>query len=471
MCRNGWPDGGTLRHHPLKVSMCPPLPAPLPLCFHANTKGSQIVMDKTQRSVRRLASFCNAITFTNRPVRVYEQVRLKITKKQGCWSGALRVGFSMVDPSDLSSAWLPRFACPDLVSERGFWARALPEEQCEEGTILSFWLDNTGRVFYRVNNSPPIFFFGGVPVGEPVWAIIDIYGLTRGVQLLDSKMVPAEYLCTTVTHEGMDEWHLSSSCSEFDLQEDLPSFSSSPNALNSVLSRQLNDDLHFHCVHGNGLRLLTEHIAVRYYNRREDCALAFTHRPLRCGECVFLKVSLRSSALNGFLSYGFTSCNPAHINPKHLPVNPGDLLDRKEFWAFSCLTSPLVGGDIIGFRATAEGEVLALPVVTLHPVQKSRGPSLVTSVTSQSIRFTVQQSEVLRTALSPAHRVSAVLQVRSFSVFHSFIFYDFVDLPNSSTKNIFLIAVFSVIAVLTRNNFQFTLLRISQYPVMLCDYW
>lgn len=94
------------------------------------------------------------------------------------------MGFSTVDPSDLSSAWLPRFACPDLVNETGFWARALPEEQCEEGTILSFWLDNTGRVFYRVNGSSPIFFFSGVPTGEPVWAIIDIYGLTRGVQLL-----------------------------------------------------------------------------------------------------------------------------------------------------------------------------------------------------------------------------------------------------------------------------------------------
>lgn len=96
----------------------------------------------------------------------------------------MRVGFSTVDPSGLCSTWLPRFACPDLVSERGFWARALPEEQCEEGTILSFWLDNTGRVFYRVNGGCPIFFFSGVPVGEPVWAVIDVYGLTRGVQLL-----------------------------------------------------------------------------------------------------------------------------------------------------------------------------------------------------------------------------------------------------------------------------------------------
>lgn len=350
---------GTLRCHSLKESMYPQdAQTPLPICFHANTKGSQIIMDKTQRNVRRIGSFCNAITFTNRPLRIYEQARLKITKRQGCWSGALRVGFTTVNPSDLMSAWLPRFACPDLVGQRGFWARALPEEQCEEGTVLSFWLDNTGRALYRVNEGSPIFFFSGVPAGEPAWAIIDIYGLIRGVQLLDSKMVPAEYLHP----EGMHDWRLSIDCSELDHQDDLPSLSTSPNTLNTVLSRQLHDDLHFHGVHGNGLRLLAEHIAVRYYNRRDDCALAFSHRPLHCGECVFLKVSLRSPkvthTVKRFLTYGFTSCNPAHINSKNLPANPDDLLDRKEFWAFSCLASPLVGGDIIGFRATAEGEVL-----------------------------------------------------------------------------------------------------------------
>lgn len=171
-------------------------------------------------------------------------------------------------------------------------------------------------------------------------------------------MVPTEYLRPV----GMHDWRLSIDCSDIDHQDHLPSLSTSPNTLNTVLSRQLRDDLHFHGVHGNGLRLLTEHIAVRYYNRRDDSALAFSHRPLRCGECVFLKVSLRSPkvtpTVKTFLTYGFTSCNPAHINPKSLPANPDDLLDRKEFWAFSCLASPLAGGDIIGFRATAEGEVL-----------------------------------------------------------------------------------------------------------------
>lgn len=49
-----------------------------PLLFHPNAKGSLIVMDLAQKTVKRLASFCNAITFSNRPIALYEQVRLKV---------------------------------------------------------------------------------------------------------------------------------------------------------------------------------------------------------------------------------------------------------------------------------------------------------------------------------------------------------------------------------------------------------
>lgn len=54
-----------------------------PLLFHPNAKGSQIVMDLAQRSVKRQASFCNAITFSNRPIALYEQVRLKVRTRIG----------------------------------------------------------------------------------------------------------------------------------------------------------------------------------------------------------------------------------------------------------------------------------------------------------------------------------------------------------------------------------------------------
>ena len=57
-----------------------------PLLFHPNAKGAQIVMDLAQRMVKRQASFCNAITFSNRPIALYEQVRLKVSdgRTTGC---------------------------------------------------------------------------------------------------------------------------------------------------------------------------------------------------------------------------------------------------------------------------------------------------------------------------------------------------------------------------------------------------
>lgn len=108
----------------------------------------------------------------------------QITKKQCCWSGALRLGFTSKDPSRINPDTLPKYACPDLVSQSGFWAKALPEQLSNEGNVVSFWVDKRGRVFYRINDSTPMLFFSGVLVSEPLWALIDIYGLTRGVQLL-----------------------------------------------------------------------------------------------------------------------------------------------------------------------------------------------------------------------------------------------------------------------------------------------
>lgn len=112
---------------------------------------------------------------------------LQITKKQCCWSGALRLGFTSKDPSRINPDSLPKYACPDLVSQSGFWAKALPEEFANEGNLISFWVDKKGRVFYRINDSSPMLFFSGVRTTEPLWALIDVYGLTRGVQLLGEK--------------------------------------------------------------------------------------------------------------------------------------------------------------------------------------------------------------------------------------------------------------------------------------------
>lgn len=128
-----------------------------------------------------------------RPLRVSFPVQ--ITKKQCCWSGALRLGFTSKDPSRIHPDSLPKYACPDLVSQSGFWAKALPEEFANEGNIIAFWVDKKGRVFYRINDSAAMLFFNGVRTADPLWALVDVYGLTRGVQLLGECPLPVPPRC------------------------------------------------------------------------------------------------------------------------------------------------------------------------------------------------------------------------------------------------------------------------------------
>uniref|UniRef100_A0A1A8JIM0 E3 ubiquitin-protein ligase NEURL1 n=1 Tax=Nothobranchius kuhntae TaxID=321403 RepID=A0A1A8JIM0_NOTKU len=382
------PTSHRCHHKPkrcLPIQVCGNLSS-FPLLFHPSTKGSQIIMDMSQRTVKRQASFCNAITFSNRPIAVYEQVRLKITKKQCCWSGALRLGFTSKDPSRINPDTLPKYACPDLVSQSGFWAKALPEELSNEGNVISFWVDKKGRVFYRINNSSTMLFFSGIHVGEPLWALIDVYGLTRGVQLLDSEMVPLDCLrprSFAATHQApirrnSHDPRLSISLCDLSLQpqelhleeddeeeEQLQRISSSSchvpqNSHNSQqcsqLPSHLDTDLQFHTVHGLHVTMLDKHTVARLDHRGDERTLVFTNRPVHCSETVFVKVKAGVTRA-GSLSYGVTSCDPSTLRPCDLPSNPESLVDRKEFWAMCRVAVPLQSGDILGFVMNAEGEV------------------------------------------------------------------------------------------------------------------
>uniref|UniRef100_A0A3B5PXS4 E3 ubiquitin-protein ligase NEURL1-like n=1 Tax=Xiphophorus maculatus TaxID=8083 RepID=A0A3B5PXS4_XIPMA len=309
-----------------------------PLQFHPSTKGSQIIMDLSQRTVKRQASFCNAITFSNRPIAVYEQVRLKITKKQCCWSGALRLGFTSKDPSRINPDSLPN----------------------------------------------------GVHVAEPVWALIDVYGLTRGVQLLDSEMVPLDCLrprsyaatrrssARRNSHDPrltislcdlslqQQEMQLEEEDDEGDEEEQLQPLSSNSchvpqNSQNSqqclLLPGHLDTDLQFHTIHGLHVTALDKHTVARPDHRGDERTLVFTSRPMHCSEIVFVKVKAGVSRV-GSLSYGVTSCDPATLRPSDLPSNPESLVDRKEFWAVCRVAVQLHSGDILSFVVNAEGELM-----------------------------------------------------------------------------------------------------------------
>lgn len=152
--------------------------------FHPHAKGKNIRLDAQLRRATRKNSFCNGITFSQRPVRLYEKVRLRLSGVHTGWSGALRFGFTSLDPSELALADIPKYACPDLVTRPGYWAKALPERLVMRENVVAFWADRHSRVFYSINDGEPILFHCGLSVGCPLWAIIDIYGITQEVTLL-----------------------------------------------------------------------------------------------------------------------------------------------------------------------------------------------------------------------------------------------------------------------------------------------
>lgn len=57
-----------------------------------------------------------------------------------------RFGFTNKDPADQQQNELPRYACPDLTNQRGYWAKALPERFARQDNIISFYVTNAGEL-------------------------------------------------------------------------------------------------------------------------------------------------------------------------------------------------------------------------------------------------------------------------------------------------------------------------------------
>ncbi|KAE8286108.1 E3 ubiquitin-protein ligase NEURL1B [Larimichthys crocea] len=333
--------------------------------FHPHAKGKNIRLDGQLRRATRKNSFCNGITFSHRPVHLYEKVRLRLTGVHTGWSGALRFGFTSLDPSELVATDIPKYACPDLVTRPGYWAKALPERLALKDNVLSFWADRHGRVFYSINEGEPILFHCGLSIGCPLWAIIDIYGITQEVTLLESTFaesvgsscLSAARLSAYLPQSSHDSANYSNNqlennqaaaakmanlqlnnytqlipcCSS--TSSSTPSSSAStgftvPRVVRGLPS-PLDNDLHFHPIRGSDVILSAD----------------------RSAACIHFLDSSRTLVI--------------HLHAGDLPADPEVLLDRKEYWVVHRGFPMPCSGDILSFTLLPSGEVL-WAFFTLH---------------------------------------------------------------------------------------------------------
>ncbi|KAM6954435.1 E3 ubiquitin-protein ligase NEURL3 [Aplochiton taeniatus] len=156
-----------------------------PLTFHSEAIGELVTLSSGDRLAQRAAdSFRNGLVFTSRPVRVRERVRLRVEGCEAGWHGAMRVGFTTVDPVGRA---LPSLAIPDLTQVPGHWAAPVPESYCLPGSQLEFWVSYGGTIYFRADSGRQNKLLEGVDLSQPLWALIDLYGQTCAVLLLDSK--------------------------------------------------------------------------------------------------------------------------------------------------------------------------------------------------------------------------------------------------------------------------------------------
>ncbi|XP_069380116.1 E3 ubiquitin-protein ligase NEURL3 [Paralichthys olivaceus] len=158
-----------------------------PLTFHSHAVGQMVRLSCGGRRAERTGStFKNGLVFSSRPVKVLEKIRLRVEKDLISWHGALRVGFTNVSPSDRTLP-LPMMAIPNLSDSPGHWAAPIPENCCQEGSEIEFWVSCGGSIYVTSNNSKPHKLLTGVDLRLPLWAMIDIYGQTCSILLLGSE--------------------------------------------------------------------------------------------------------------------------------------------------------------------------------------------------------------------------------------------------------------------------------------------
>ena len=124
--------------------------------------------------------------FSNRPVMVNERVCIRIAELNSRWNGVLRIGFSAHDPASLPRP-LPKYACPDLTSKPGYWAKALSERYVGMNKLIHYHVSGNGDVHFGIDGEDLGVFFSGVDTRTPLWALIDLYGNCTSIELIDTR--------------------------------------------------------------------------------------------------------------------------------------------------------------------------------------------------------------------------------------------------------------------------------------------
>ncbi|OZC11140.1 hypothetical protein X798_01966, partial [Onchocerca flexuosa] len=327
---------------------------PLPqLTFH-HVHGSNIQILRGGRIARRRESFCKGLAFSSRPIQIDENVCIRFAEVVSNWSGVLRFGVTNVDPETYHSTELPKFACPDLTSKEGYWAKALPERYSVAGSILHFYVNAEGELYYGINGVLKGQFLNGINVFSPLWVIVDIYGNSSSLEFIDPNEVRFRSTRSAVSRNRASNRPLSAASVS---QAQIATTSTTTHRRHSRNSIQFTP-LMFHTVRGKHISLTHAYTVAERHVGEYACGYVFTSRPLALNEKIVIQILDIESAYTGSMAFGLTCCDPVNLQGSTLPVDSDDLLERPEYWVGikDVAAQPKIS-DELSFWITEKGEV------------------------------------------------------------------------------------------------------------------
>ncbi|VVC36220.1 Hypothetical protein CINCED_3A011791 [Cinara cedri] len=323
-----------------------------PLRFH-NVHGENVRLYKNGFVARRVDSFCKGVAFSSRPVAVNEKVYLKFLEISDNWSGVIRFGFTTEDPLNLKK--VPKYACPDLTSKSGFWAKALSERHAVLDSVLFFYVDAGGDVHYGLNGESKGVFMQGIDTRSPLWVLLDIYGNSTIVEFLDCRPLLNNNR-TTVSNELEIATAQMSDLTTVSSPAPPPSFASTRNHIehNAEPLGLVRKGRHVMISMKDGVPCVGTRLSTAFFQ-----GYTFTKQPLQIGDKYLVQITKTSQLYVGSLSFGVTCCDPNSIGIGELPDDPNQLVDRREYWVMSRnVAEDTKPGDVLVFSVNNNGEVL-----------------------------------------------------------------------------------------------------------------
>ncbi|KAM7311227.1 protein neuralized [Ixodes scapularis] len=227
-----------------------------------------------------------------------------------------------------------------------------------EGTELHYYVNGVGEVFFGINGEEKGLFLNGVDTRTPLWALVDIYGNTTTIQMVDAvRQLNNHNELSTANRAGPLDADLIQRIEQLGVC--LPEAAAEPAAVgpSADMGRPLPASragsltnvtatpfpfstwlpLAYHIVRGPNVRFSA---LDRVVAEREDLsrgrAFVFTSRTVRPNERLQVKVVGVDGSFSESLTFGLTTCNPGSLEDtvRSLPEDTDALYDRPEYWVF-----------------------------------------------------------------------------------------------------------------------------------------